>query len=94
MGMNENRANWAFQACEKFGQLTGADPNEEAPYDLLCNLLHLIESNGGDPETALAKAYAIYRSECEDPDGLGTEPAVTLMRDGKAVAAVAARVAG
>lgn len=85
-GTNANRADWAASACGAFATLTGCHPRDEAPGDLLCNLLHLLASQGKDPALWLVRAYATYRSECLEPDDLGPEPAVTLYCDREPVA--------
>ena len=51
---NEDRSDWAAQACEEFASITGQRMEDDLPAiigDLIANLLHLADSSGMCAET-------------------------------------------
>lgn len=70
-GMNDERANWAEHAIQKFIEITGTD-KEDALTDLLANLMHWADRNGADFKQALMMAEMHYEAETSD-DASGDE---------------------
>lgn len=60
--MNDARAAWAAAALRCFSQETGTD-DEDALTDLLADLMHWSDRNGGDFENALHFARLHYDAE-------------------------------
>jgi len=60
--MNDDRADWAEAALIEFRRITGTD-DEDALGDLLCDLMHWSDRNGGDFENALRLARLHYDAE-------------------------------
>lgn len=51
---NEDRSDWAAQACDAFASITGQSMDHDLPEivgDLIANLLHLADSRGLCAET-------------------------------------------
>ena len=60
--MNDARAEWAAAALRHFQCITGTD-FEDAPGDLLCDLMHWADRNSFDFHAALARASEHYEAE-------------------------------
>lgn len=62
---NEDRAESAFRAVEKFSDITGLEGEEMQTKiaDLLCNLQHLADEQGIDFSECLEQASRHYESE-------------------------------
>ena len=60
--MNDARAAWAATALRRFQEETGTD-DETALTDLLCDLMHWCDRNGGDFDSSLAAARMHYEAE-------------------------------
>jgi hypothetical protein len=60
--MNNDRAEWAEKAIDKFIDVTRTD-TEDALSDLLCNLRHWADRNGQDWTQALDRAMRNYAEE-------------------------------
>ena len=60
--MNADRAEWAAAALRHFQCTTGTD-YEDAPGDLLCDLMHWCDRNNFDFELALDRARGHYEAE-------------------------------
>jgi hypothetical protein len=67
-GMNESRAEWAADALRRFQLTTGTD-DEDAPGDLLCDLMHWCDRNNFDFEASLDRANMHYAAETSDSEG-------------------------
>lgn len=79
---NEDRADWATVAMDAFAKVTfngqtftqmmredGAEgEGPDALRDLVCDLFHLAQRIGLDPETVAAGALANYRDEVEEEE--------------------------
>lgn len=61
-GMNDNRAAWAAAALRHFQCMSGAD-DEDAPGDLLCDLIHWCDRHNFDFDAALDRARGHYEEE-------------------------------
>jgi hypothetical protein len=71
-GMNDDRAAWAGRALAAFRQETGCDL-EDAPGELLADLMHWSDRNRFDFELALDRArvhYAAETSACPEADSV------------------------
>jgi hypothetical protein len=69
--MNTKRAAWASAALVSFCAITGQNTEEEveeAMGDLLCDLLHLAQAKGFDPQAMLTRAVGHYEHEILYPD--------------------------
>ena len=66
-GQNDNRALWAEAAVVAFEAQTGTD-REDALADLLCDLMHWCDRNGGNFKFALDRARRNYEEETQ-PEG-------------------------
>lgn len=67
-GMNDDRAEWALEALARFMQITGTD-REDAVSDLLCDLMHLADREGGETfARSLERAQLHYDEETFDDD--------------------------
>jgi hypothetical protein len=62
--MNTDRARWAYAALVAFMDVTGCD-EQEAPGDLLADLMHWCDRNGMDFEAVLEGARTNYRQETD-----------------------------
>jgi hypothetical protein len=65
-GLNEDRADWADQALEAFGQASGGDYLEDPRsnlVDLLCDLRHWADRNDIDFSAALRMSEVHYHEE-------------------------------
>jgi hypothetical protein len=60
--MNNGRIEWAAAASRHFQSTTGSD-YEDAPGDLLCDLMHWCDRNNFDFELALCRARGHYEAE-------------------------------
>jgi hypothetical protein len=68
MTQNEKRAEWAQGAIDSFQDITGTD-DEDAISDLLCDMMHLCDSNDGPDflsEVARARGHYDYEIEADD----------------------------
>jgi hypothetical protein len=66
---NEDRAVWAFEACETFAELTGQRSSlRDIVCDLLANLLHLADLRGMCVEDLLRVAKMHYEAEIADEE--------------------------
>lgn len=61
-GENDNRAKWAYAALAVFRRTTRCE-QEEMLKDLLCDLMHWADRNGGEFDAALDCAQRNYREE-------------------------------
>ncbi len=67
---NADRAEWAFQAVEHFGDLTGADSDLQTKiYDLLADMKHLADREGFDWATIERLSQMHYREEVAEEGG-------------------------
>lgn len=69
MPTNDERADWAFAACEEFAEATDLDLGCEldtAIGDLIANLLHLADSRGFCAETLWKRGKMHYDAEIAD----------------------------
>lgn len=66
-GQNDDRASWAGAAIERFIGVTRTD-FEDAPSDLLCDLMHWCDRNGFTFANELERAYGHYSEETYDYD--------------------------
>lgn len=66
-GKNEDRAEWAEQALATFMKRTGTD-REDALCDLLADLMHWADRNGGDFDSQLDRARMHYEAETTGDD--------------------------
>lgn len=69
---NEDRAEWAYSALERFAKETGQDKNGDLKHDraavigdLLCNLLHLCSRDGIDFHACLQSGMENWAEELE-----------------------------
>ncbi len=60
--MNDQRAEWAAAALNRFCSITGAD-YEDSLGDLLCDLMHWSDRSNFDFEAALFRARMHYEAE-------------------------------
>lgn len=60
--MNDERADWADGCIARFMSITGCD-REDAPSDLLCNLMHWCDRNGLQFEDELDRGKDHYIDE-------------------------------
>lgn len=68
---NEDRAEWAAEACDTFAELTGQNMESELPdivCDLLANLMHLAELHGMCAEDLLDRAKMHYDAETQEEE--------------------------
>jgi hypothetical protein len=73
---NEDRRTWARAALDAFGEQTGqtgydysdAEMLEEIAGDLICNLFHLADAAGLDPNKLIERGRFHYDDEVEDPE--------------------------
>ena len=65
-GLNEQRADWARDAIERFVDRTGTD-KEDALCDLLCDLLHYADQYGYDFANELRRACDHFVAETTEP---------------------------
>jgi hypothetical protein len=68
---NDDRAEWALEACEAFGESTGLSVKDELETvitDLIANLLHLCDRNGISGDEAIERAQMHYDCEIEAED--------------------------
>ena len=75
-GMNDRRAGWAGIALAAFRDATGAD-EEDAPGDLIANLMHWSDRHNFDFEAALDRARFHYDAEtsaCQAADSVACFP--------------------
>ena len=61
-GMNDDRGEWAAAALRHFQCTTGSD-YDDAPCDLICDLMHWCDRNGFDFDDALRTARMHYEAE-------------------------------
>ncbi len=74
MATNEERATWAEQALQNFGDLTmGGELSKETITDLICDICHFAELNLGQDKDAVLKlvgaAIGAWSAERDAPDG-------------------------
>jgi hypothetical protein len=73
MNINKERADWAKSAVEAFQGITGTD-DEDAVSDLLCDIMHMCDSNDGPGFGAeLDRARGHYDHEIVDDVGVSLE---------------------
>ena len=60
--MNEERSRWADDCIAHFMSTTGCD-RDDAPSDLLCDLMHWCDRNGMHWENELERAHMHYNEE-------------------------------
>jgi hypothetical protein len=68
---NDERADWAFVACQEFAEATGLSADDELPTvitDLIANLLHLADREGMCVESCLDTARMHYEAEQEEDE--------------------------
>ncbi len=70
---NEDRAEWAHCALERFAQKTGQDNSGDLKHDkesvikdLLCDLEHLADQYGVDFGKCVENAHGIYLEEVQE----------------------------
>ena len=61
-GQNDDRALWAETSLQSFMDCTGSD-REDAPGDLLPDLMHWCDRNNHDFDAALERARSHYEAE-------------------------------
>jgi hypothetical protein len=69
MPTNEDRAAWAWEACETFADATGLRVADELPTvigDLIANLMHLADQEGLCAESILGTARMHFEAELEE----------------------------
>jgi hypothetical protein len=69
MPTNEDRAAWAWEACETFADATGLSVDDELPTvigDLIANLMHLADREGLCAESMLGTARMHFEAELEE----------------------------
>ena len=78
---NSDRAEWANAALDTFAALTHSDPREqsvdpedkdyleEVAGDLMCDLFHLLNQAGIDPEEVIPTARYNYEFERDEENG-------------------------
>src|ERR1700676_3318566 len=64
-GINDDRAEWAASALRRFQRVTGTD-NDDAPADLICDLMHWCDRHEHDFDQALSLARMHYEAETSD----------------------------
>jgi len=86
---NTDRAAAARDALERFRESSPGDPLTsseavlEAVGDLICNLLHLVEEQGGDPLKVATVGVAGYMQEAVEPDGMFLDTSVEIEARGR-----------
>lgn len=72
---NEQRADWAYLALERFAKATGQDASGDLQHDqeivvsdLLCGLMHLCERDGIDFKRCLANGRGNFNEETDATD--------------------------
>lgn len=64
---NQQRAEMAYRALNKFSELTGIEGEDESDQisDLLCNLMHYADEQGVDFDECIKLAKHHYKNEIE-----------------------------
>jgi hypothetical protein len=63
-GINDIRARWAAEALWHIECMSGVD-HEDAPVDLIADLMHWCDRNGFDFDAQLARAAMRYQAETD-----------------------------
>ena len=72
---NNDRADWAEIAVQKFQEVTGTD-DDSAMLDLFCNLMHLADRRGIDCDREVERGRDHYSCEIDPDDDIS--PGVKL----------------
>ena len=67
-GMNDDRAEWANAAIKEFMRVCRTD-EEDAPGDLIADIMHWCDRKGIDPIATLERAKSHYQEETLNIEG-------------------------
>jgi hypothetical protein len=80
---NADRATWAEAALRTFCCEVGVDDECDAVHDLIADLGHYCSQHKLDFVSITARALSVWANECQQPDGTGASPQVTVTIAGR-----------